>query len=289
VRRSAASRTLFRCTPPHRCDANRELLSTPQDLRGYDIEMHRRLPPILITAFCLAIASSALALPVEVEFSGSISNVDGVAPGGIVATTAFSGALSYDPGADQNPSSGRFELPGSAFSLQLDVGGTSFENDSQPGPLHAWYEVSWVDEDGEWGEPFDPGAVPLLNLFGVGYLRDVDTNDEYSFSLKFSMLIDAAIPSYLPGELPPTSLELAEFMTDGPLHFGDFLYIGNASDPPTPYLEWPSVCGAGPSGFCVGAEVQNVTPVPEPSTASLLLLGLAAVGAVSRVRRSTTH
>jgi hypothetical protein len=267
------------------------MLSTPQDLRWYDIGMHRRLPPILITAFCLAIASSALALPVEVEFSGSISNVDGVAPGGIVATTAFSGSLAYDPGADQNPSSNQFELAGSAFSLQLDVGGTSFENDSQPGPLHAWYEIAWVD--GEDGAPVPPDfqdAIPLLNLFGIGYLRDVDTDDVYSFSLDFSMLLDAGIPSYLQGgELPPTSLELAEFMTDGPLHFGDFLHIGNVSDPPTPYLGWPSVCGVGPSGFCVGAEVQNVTPVPEPSTASLLLLGLAAVGAVSRVRRSTTH
>jgi hypothetical protein len=251
--------------------------------------MHRRIPPILIIAFCLAIASSALALPVEVEFSGSISNVDGVAPGGIVAATAFSGALSYDPGADQNPSSGRFELPGSAFSLQLDVGGTSFESDSNPGPLHAWYELGWVDENGEPVDPEDQGAVPLIHLLGVGYLRDAETNDEYSFSLNFSMLLDAAIPSYLLGELPPTSLEMAEFMTSGPGDLGDFLYIGNASDPPTPYLEWPSVCGAGPSGFCVGAEVQNVTPVPEPSTASLLLLGLAAVGAVSRVRRSTTH
>jgi hypothetical protein len=247
------------------------------------MEMHRHRSQILIAAFCLGIAPGALALPVEVAFSGSISNVDGVAPGGIVETTAFSGSLSYDPGADQNPSSSRFELAGSAFSLQLDVGGTSFENDSQSGPLHAWYEISWVDEDGAPAEPYDQGGTPLIDLFGVGTLRDVGTNDVYSFSLNFNMLLDGIIPSYLPsGELPPTSLELAEFMTGGPQPFGDFLYIGNASDPPTPYLGIPSVCGTGPSGFCVGAAVQNATPVPEPATASLLLLGLAAVGAVRR-------
>ena len=246
------------------------------------MEMHRHRSQILIAAFCLGIAQSALALPVEVAFSGSISNVDGVAPGGIVETTAFSGALSYDPGADQNPSSSRFELAGSAFSLQLDVGGTSFENDSQSGPLQAWYEISWVDEDGEPVDPDDQGATPLIDLLGVGTLRDVDTNEEYSFSLNFSMLLDGGIPSYLVAELPPTSLELAEFMTGGPHSFGDFLYIGNVSDPPTPYLGNPSVCGTGPSGFCVGAAVQNATPVPEPSTASLLLLGLAAIGAVGR-------
>ncbi|MBW2289313.1 MAG: PEP-CTERM sorting domain-containing protein [Deltaproteobacteria bacterium] len=244
-----------------------------------------RRPParILIATWWLAFAPSALALPVEVAFSGSISNVAGVAPGGIVETTAFSGSLSYDPAADQNANSWRFELAGSAFSLQLDIGGASFENDSQSGPLHAWYDILFVDEHLVPVDAQDQDAIPLIYLFGSGYLREVATNDVYSFSLDFSMLLDGDIPSFLtPQSRLPTSLELAEFMTGGPQTLVDFLHIGNTSQPPTLYGGEPLVCGLGPSGFCIEALVANAAAVPEPSTASLLLLGLAALGAAAR-------
>ena len=201
-------------------------------------------------------------LPVAVEFSGSISSVSGITPGGIEEAAEISGALSYDPTADQNPSESRIELAGSAFSLQLNVGCTSFATDSQSNPLQAWYGVFFVDEDGVPTEPDYPDALLGVHLFAVGELRDAATDAEYSFSLSFSMLLDAGIPSYLPGELPPTSLELAEFMTGGPPPLGDFIYIGNVNEPQTPYLGKPSVCGTGAYGFCVEAAVQNVTSVP---------------------------
>jgi hypothetical protein len=253
------------------------------DVGCYDIELHKRSPGILIAALCLAIAPSALALPVAVAFSGNVSSVVGTAPGGIVESTAFSGSSSYDPDADQNPSTLEMELAASAFSLQLNIGNSEYRSDSQTGPLRTRYSVvGWFDEDGEPAEPDDPGSLAAVYLSGVGTLRDVASHDEFAFSLSFTFLFDRKF--YL-DQLPPTSLDLTEVMSPGPWELVDRIYIGDLSDP-TPYSNEPLVCGTGSSGFCIEGTLTGATPVPEPTATTLLLLGLAVVGAEQRARRN---
>jgi len=248
------------------------------------MKMRRAFPSIPIAALWLLAAPAALALPVEVTFSGVISGVEGTLPGGIAVEMPFSGSLSYDPAADENPGDSAIELTGPNVLLQLDIGAASYEIATDGEPFTSWYYVYFVDEvDPEVPvDPNDQGAVPKVHWFATGEIRS-EGDDRYFFSLSTAgQLYSSTIPAFLladPLQLPNPSLAAAEFLQDG------FIFIGNASELPTGFLPFPSPCGSGDTGFCVDAHITDTAAVPEPSPAALLLVGFAALGASKRSTR----
>jgi hypothetical protein len=246
------------------------------------VKTRRALPSIPIAVLWLLAAPAALALPVEVTFSGLISDVEGTVPGGIAVEMPFSGSLAYDPAADEDPSS-PIELTGPNVLLQLDVGAASYEIATDDEPFRSWYFPYCVDgDDPDAIVPCDDhGAIPFVHWFATGEIRSEDGDDRYFFSLTASQLFPSGLPEFFDGslQLPNPSLVAAEFLQNG------LIFIGNASELPGPPQPFPSPCGSGDTGFCVDARITNATAVPEPSPAALLLLGLAVLGASKRAPR----
>jgi hypothetical protein len=247
------------------------------------MKMRRAFPSIPIAALWLLAAPAALALPVEVTFSGVISGVEGTVPGGIAVAMPFSGSFSYDPAADENPSFFLIELTGPNVVLQLDIGAASYEIATDGEPFRSWYYAYAVDEEGEIVDPDDLGAIPKIHWFAAGEVRSTNGDERYFFTLGTGgQLYPSTLPAFLvadPVQLPNPSLAAAEFLQDG------FIFIGNASELPIPLLPFPSPCGSGDTGFCANAHIKDTAAVPEPSPAALLLVGLAALGASKRSTR----
>jgi hypothetical protein len=248
------------------------------------MKKRKAIRSVLVIALLLVAAPAALALPVEVAFSGLIPTlgVQGAAPDGIVDGMSFTGTFSYDPAAadDSNP---WFELTGPTALLQLDIGDVSFESDWQTGPFRALLTVVFVDPD----DPdiivdpvVFPDAQPAVFMSATGHIRSAEANDTYLFSMNFFQILTGSIPSYLLDHtLPSPSIALAELMDFG------WIEIGNADPRPPPILLFPSACGSGDTGFCIKARITDTSAIPEPSTAALLLVGFATLGAFKRVTR----
>ena len=250
---------------------------------GQPMKMRRAFPSIPIAALWLLAAPAALALPVEVTFSGVISGVEGTVPGGIAVEMPFSGSLSYDPAADEHPGFSAIELTGPNVLLQLDIGAASYEIATDDEPFTSWYYAYFVDGDGAIVDPNDLGAIPKVHWFAAGEVRSTNGDERYFFTLGTGgQLYPSTLPAFLvadPLQLPNPSLAAAEFLQDGSI------FIGNASELPNPLVPFPEPCGSGDTGFCVHAYITDAAPVPEPSPSALLLLGFAALGAWKRLPR----
>jgi hypothetical protein len=174
------------------------------------------------------------------------------------------------------------DLTGPNVLLQLEVGAASYEIATDDEPFRSWYYAYFVDPDDPSVivDPTDQGAIPMVHWFATGEIRS-DGDERYLFSLSTAgQLYPSTLPAFLgsPRQLPNPSLAAAEFLQDG------IIFIGNASELPSPLVPFPEPCGSGDTGFCVHAHITDTTAVPEPSPAALLLVGLAALGASKRVR-----
>jgi len=246
--------------------------------------MHPLKLLILTGTLLLASTPGAQALPVEVALSGIVTNAVGATPGGIATGAAFSGVIAFDPVTDLDTSESTMEFSAEDFTLQLEVDGVIFESAPTPGTVRARYGISFIDEDGEAVDADDPGAIPVVYLNAAGSARATATEQELRFALSFSLPLPGEIPSYVVEQLPSTAQELADYFANGQEGvFADVLSLGNASEPPSLNgVRIPPPCGSGADGFCIETLVTHGMPVPEPSTATLLLLGLAAIGTYRR-------
>lgn len=228
----------------------------------------------------------AAALPVSVEFSGHVKGlITGDWPESVARDAPVSGIFSYEAEDVVEHSLGHLELPGPSVQLSLDVGGVRIENVWEESSLLALVEVVFVDPDDltvTVPPPF-PGALPAVVMQLSSLVVAPDLESLFLFEWRAVELLDQdeiqsnSLPQYvLDRTLPMSATDLADFVD-----YGEF-NLRNPAEAPQWSSNFSSSCGSSPDAKCLSANIRGAMPVPEPSTSSLLLLGMAAVSARSR-------
>jgi len=210
-------------------------------------------PPRLRAALLLLVGSLAFAsaqasaTPVTVVMTGtwdSVLDTAGVLDGSVVPGGAFTVTLSYDdsaPDLDPSPSAGLYEFAGGSYGLALDTGSYTFA----PAPASA-LELS-------------------VALSGAGddvalYSEDWVATGPGSPSFSFLSFFNPSIFGLAPGTIPSDALVGFPW----PALAGSLNVFFFGSDDGVEFVE-------------LSGDADGIVVIPEPASAALVGLGLAAL------------
>jgi len=218
-----------------------------------------RVQPLLLLA-CLGLASRADAVPVTVELTGtwdSVLDTAGVLDGSIAVGGSWTATLVYDdsaPDLSPSPTTGSYSIPAAAFDLTFTSGNYSFSlSASEAGEISIDDNLSGNDALYLYAENFLLAGPlgPGISL-GFGYFNPT--------------LFDSSETAHV-----------SDALTDLPWDVGAY----DATD----FYFFSEVLGAGAGEFIeLDGPITGLSIIPEPATALLHGLGLAALGGLARRR-----
>jgi hypothetical protein len=194
-----------------------------------------------------------------------IHGVDGSIPGGpVVEGASFTGTLSYDPERPLGREPQAYYIfEDGAAALSVSLAGVSFATD----PIDPWVSIGisnnlCVDPYTTEVVPCSASEAAAWDSFGVGSVNDIPVDGtDYEISLGFFEISeDWRAGPFDSVALPSSSAWLAEQLVGAEV----------------------SVRGSGGDDFLLLGTVASATPVPEPSTAALLCVGIGLLAAIRR-------
>jgi hypothetical protein len=190
-------------------------------------------------------APSAGATPIAVAFAGTFSHLSG-SP----ASIPFAGTLFYDPATPNTsvtPPYVLFEFAPGTAGIRIETAEAVYASDPASADLVAHSLPVWLDANGNpVSSPNDPDAVTQgsqfhWSSFGSNVPSSVHT-------LQIAQLVLVVEPP-----LPDSASALADEL------------VGS------------SVVVGGEAGFALSGAIASAVPIPEPSSAALLALGLTVL------------
>jgi len=226
--------------------------------------LHRpRLQLLLILFTTLALGAPARAVPVTIQITGSwdsVTDTAGVLDGSITVGGSWTATLVYDDSvSDVTPSSanGLYPIPAAAFDLTFTSGSYSFS--------------LGASENGEIAIENGVGGFDALYLYAENFLLSgpVAPGISLGFGYVNPTLSDSTETAHTSDALTDLAWNLGSYDTT------DFYFFAE-------------VLGAGAGQYIeLDGPITGLSIIPEPTTALLHGLGLAALSALARRRART--